>query len=257
MKRSACLLITAMVLSCIFPAGVLAQDKIRVSVGEWPPFLSESLKYHGVAARIVTEAFKLEHIKVEYAWFPWKRAFENVKNGDCEASAIWTWSAERAQYVEFSDPITEHHMVFFYLKEKPLEWKTLEDLKGMRIGAMLGYHYGEAFDKAEKSGQITVERIAHEEANFKKLLARRVDLVVVESDVGHELMKTRFSADERKLMTSHPTPVNIYSNHIVVSKKLPHRQEFLTAFNKGLKQLKISGKFDRYFKESREGAYRH
>ncbi len=44
----------------------MARDSIRITTGEWPPYISESLPGYGVVSRIVTEAFKLENIRVEF-----------------------------------------------------------------------------------------------------------------------------------------------------------------------------------------------
>lgn len=74
---------------------VYAQESIRLTNGEWPPYLSKDLKHYGVASRIVTEAFDLEGIKVEYGFFPWERALELAKHGDWDGSLVWFHTPKR------------------------------------------------------------------------------------------------------------------------------------------------------------------
>ena len=67
-------------------SSLFAKETIRLTNGEWLPYMSANLKYNGVASRIVTEAFALEGIEVVYSFFPWKRAYALVSNGDFDGS---------------------------------------------------------------------------------------------------------------------------------------------------------------------------
>ncbi len=49
---------------------------IRLTNGEWQPYLSEDTPHHGFASHIVTEAFALVGVEVEYGFFPWSRAMK-------------------------------------------------------------------------------------------------------------------------------------------------------------------------------------
>ena len=64
---------------------IFCQSKIRITNGEWEPFLSENSSEYGFGSHIVTEAFKLEGIEIEYGFFPWTHGFETAKSGDLEA----------------------------------------------------------------------------------------------------------------------------------------------------------------------------
>jgi polar amino acid transport system substrate-binding protein len=66
-----------------------AAETLLLTNGEWPPYLSKNLKYYGSASRIVTEAFALEGINVEYKFFPWKRAYKNAELGIWDGSVVW------------------------------------------------------------------------------------------------------------------------------------------------------------------------
>ncbi|MBF0099898.1 MAG: transporter substrate-binding domain-containing protein [Desulfobacterales bacterium] len=231
------------------------QDVIRLTNGEWPPYTSENLKDFGIFSHIVTEVFALEKINVEYGFYPWKRAYEYAKSGSWEGSVCWYWSEERSKDVYFSDPVMNGDEMFFYLKDHPFEWKTIEDLKGKQIGAVIGYFAGEEFQKAEQSGLITVERIATDVQNFKKLLSGRLDIMVMNLYVGYDLIRKHFSPQEAEKVTHHPQAINTGALHLILSKQNLKNSARVVAFNRGLAKLKTSGKIDHYLQDVIKGGY--
>jgi len=89
-----------------------AEERISIAIGEWPPFISENLKHYGVVPRIVTEAFALGNVKVDYGFFPWKRAMEYANEGDWDGSAVWGYTSERGKTLLYSDPVrTEKYQI--------------------------------------------------------------------------------------------------------------------------------------------------
>jgi len=50
----------ALLLIALLCGSIQAADSVRLTNGEWPPYLGEHLPHHGVASRIVAEAFALQ-----------------------------------------------------------------------------------------------------------------------------------------------------------------------------------------------------
>ncbi|MBU2711113.1 hypothetical protein [Zooshikella harenae] len=100
--------------------GVTA-EKIKITIGEYSPYLAEELKFNGVAAHIVQEAFALVGINVEYGFFPWARSYEYAKFGRWDGTIIWVYTEERARDFYYSDPIIEGPAVFFHLTSTSFE----------------------------------------------------------------------------------------------------------------------------------------
>jgi len=244
-------------LALIIGVPAFANDMIRLTIGEWPPYISKDLKYYGVVPRIITEAFALEGITVEYGFFNWKRAFEISKSGkEWDGSAVWSISKDREQFFIFSDPVIEKSVVFFHLKSTKFDWERIEDLKDITIGATLGYDYGDLFQKAEKDGMITTERVVSDKQNFEKLLGRRFLVFVSNITAGYSMLNKMYDPDTVGLFTNNPKPVNESYNALILSKKNPHNQARILIFNQGLKKLRQSGKYDQFCKESRQGEYK-
>ncbi len=252
LKRVICILI---VFLTGLPAVGFSEETIRLSSEEWPPFTSKVLKYNGVFSRIVKEAFALEGVKVKYGFFPAARSYSVAAKGHWDGSIPWNRTPDREKDFNFSDVVMKGELVFFHLKDFEFDWKSINDLKGLRIGGTLGYNYREAFQNAEKSGMIRVERIHSDLLNFRKLLRKRFHIFPANKSVGYYLLSKSFSPNMIELVTYHPRPLAIDKLRVLFSKNIERNNRMLKLFNKGLKRLKESGKVEQFINESQRGEY--
>lgn len=241
--------IAVMVISASTSA--LAEETVRLASGEWPPYISQHLEHQGTVTRIVTEAFALGGIKVQYGYFPWSRSYEFAKTGVWDGTLVWFDTPERRKLFYISDPVIDIQYVFFHLKDYQFDWDTMDDLSGIKIGATLEYNYGEDFNIAEKNGKIQVDRAASDLQNFKKLLRGRIHVFPKELETGYAMLRKHFTPEQAKLFTHHIKPVRADPHHVLLSKKIERNKEILKIFNLGLKQLKMSGKVTTYLTQSR------
>jgi polar amino acid transport system substrate-binding protein len=235
----------------------VSAETIRLTNGECPPFTSENaLKHHGIISRIVTDAFALEGITVEYGFFPWKRALQYAKDGDWDGSIGWAQGrADLLPDFYFSNPMISIPKALFSLKNKPVIWNTIEDLKGKRIGITASYFYGEAFEHAKQTGTFIVDEVSYDEFNLKKLLAGRFDAFAMEIDTALYLMQTTLPPEEAAKIMYHSQLLVESFQCVIFSKKLEKSTRLAEVFNRGLKRLKDSGRYDQYITESRQGLY--
>lgn len=235
-------------------ATVPVEKVLRITNGEWPPYLSETLPHYGLASRIVTEAFARKGVKVEYGFFPWARALNIAEAGDeWDGAAVWLRNPEREQKFYYSEPVLDSGYTFFHLKSFDFQWATIDDLRGLRIGATLDYDYGAPFTEAEQAGIIAVERVASDEQNLEKLIKGRIDIFPVTPEVGFSMLQKNFSAEEVALVTYHPTYLRSDPLYLLLSRQNPENEALIALFNAGLQELKDSGEFERYFEELRRG----
>jgi len=231
-------------------------ETIKITNGEWPPYLSKNYKHAGVASHIVTEAFKAEGIDVEYGFFPWARSLNQAKDGDpWAASAIWSKNKEREADFLYSDPVFSLKTVFFHKKDITVDWKDLSDLSKYKIGATKSYNYGEEFKVLEDNKTLKVQRVPKDLNNFKKLLAGRIDLFPVEMQVGYELITNELTPAKAAMLTN-TVPFHEKLYHLIISKAHPKAEFYLESFNKGLAKLKASGTYQRMLNDDIEGKYK-
>ncbi len=232
------------------PKDVSGPEIIRITSGEWPPYLGEDLPHYGIVSRILTEAFALEGVRIEYGFFPWERAYELAKHGEeWDGSTHWICTPERQKYFYCSESFGDSTHVFFHLKSYEFDWTTLEDMQGVTIGATEGNYYEEDFRKAEEKGNVKVEWIPQDEMIIRMLLAGRIDVFIQDIYVGYSLLKKYLTPEERRLVTHHPKPYIVTTGSLLLSRNVERNREMLVLFNRGLQRLSESGKVDEYFAE--------
>ncbi|WP_431689473.1 substrate-binding periplasmic protein [Hahella sp. NBU794] len=237
-------------LGLLWSASLLAQEAILIGSGEWPPYISEEAPHFGPTSQIVSEAFALANIDVEYRFHPWNRSFVLCQQGDLDATIAWERTAERERDFVFSEmPIIIERTVFFYSRRHALSWEEIwtppEDASRLRVGAILGYNYGNKLDEAERTGLFTVRRSDSEATNFKQLIKGHIDLFPSDLVVGLEVLRKHFDAAERQQIRYLPEQLYTAKLYLIFSKKSPRHAWLKAQFDKGMQQLIASGGLNR------------
>ncbi len=247
----------ALLLSLLLGSTLVHSETLTIATGDWPPYVSPQLKHYGVTARIVKEAFEMSGDKVVFQFFPWKRAMLMSEKGLLDGTFPWSHKPEWATHHYYSQAIDENGYVFFYLKSRRFNWQTLKDLRNLTIGGTNSYNYGKEFLDTSKNGIYSIEWIHSDELNWHKLMAGRIDLFPNDVAVGYAQLYDLFPSEQVNKITHHPLPLKPLTNlHILFSKADPEALERQQRFDIALQQLKESGKYEQYHRESREGKYR-
>ena len=242
----------------VFGCGMAAaqtSETIRLTNGEWQPYLSKDTPHHGFLSHIVTEAFALVGVGVEYGFFPWKRSMKLAREGSWDGTAAWADTEERRQEFFLTDPVAPTTYGFFHLRETAFDWNSFEDLKEVRIGGTLEYSYGAAFDAAEAAGTIKTQRVPKDETNLKKLLKGRIDVFPGEVMVTYAQIRDTFAEDEAAMFTHHVKAIHEQPLHLLLSKQVAGNEAMRDLFNEGLEQLKASGRYDEIIVDALAGKY--
>nr|WP_298171955.1 transporter substrate-binding domain-containing protein [uncultured Pseudomonas sp.] len=228
---------------------------LDISVGDWPPYLSTSLKHNGVVAHLISDLFADEGYRVSFQFLPWPRAYAAAAAGKFDATAVWMHKSEREADFLFSAPLLDEQFVFFHLKSLPFDWRTFDDLTGMTLGGGLEYSYGPDFDAFLKRDKVKMERVSSDVQNFEKLLRERVVLYPQEMQVGYAALRNHFSAQDRGKITHHPKPLLINLSYLMLPKTLEGSPALLERFNRRLQHYRDSGRYQRYFDDLQQGKY--
>lgn len=251
MKR----LIFATLLICIITPKAIGQETVRFAIGEWEPFYSEKYKHYGLVPHILSEAFALEGIKVEFGFFPWSRSMALVKQGMWDATCCWSKTDERAKYYLFSENVIGEKQVFFHLKEYSFDWHTMHSLKKIRIGTSPDFYHGDAFHAAEQAGEIFVERVTRLAQNFDKLLARRIDIFPMDEIAGYATIHKIFKPEDAEKFTHHPRVLDSMAQRALFSKKIDQSKRMAALLNRGLENLVSSGRYQQLQIDFQKGKY--
>ena len=221
---------------------------LKISAGEWPPFLGEHLPNNGSAAVLIRELFANAGYAVEFHFLPWARAYHDTAAGRYDATAIWMFADERIADYQYSDAVLEEKFVLFHLKQQPLIWQTLADLKNLQLGGGLGYSYGPAFDQALAKGELTVTRVNSTEQNFRRLVAGRIDAFAEEIQVGYHVLQS-MPPELATQITHHPTPLLRNQSFLLFPRQAAASEKLKTAFNQQLAIARKTGRYTHFFQQ--------
>ena len=222
-------------------------DTITIATGEYPPWTSENMPNGGFINHIVSSAFKVSNINVEFHYMPWKRALEATKVGQFNASSFWAIDKDRQDHFFHSDVIQSDAFVFFHRKSlTSLKWNRLQELKDYRIGATLGYTYNEEFWNLSENNQLRISVMNDDVTNLKRLMAGEIDLFPLSQVTGQYLLQQSFTKQEANNLTFNAQPINSDKVVILLSHAIENNKKYVELFNKGLRQLKKQGRIEAF-----------
>ncbi|WP_284285420.1 substrate-binding periplasmic protein [Marinibactrum halimedae] len=232
-------------------------DVILISTGEYPP-LSSKFSYHqGYLNDVIRESFAYSGVQVKFVFSPWMEALEAVKENTTHATSFWTMGQDYSQYfvsfwpmreeyrgffVQSEATISEEYAFFYYGEKPPIDnWRTLSDLSGLVIGVAKGFTYSEAFWSAVQDETLIIQYVNRDMQNIKKLIAGRVDLLIINKAFGEYLVERHFPEYQDKLHYL-PKPLAKIPGHMLFSKSNSQSLRYKALFEKGFAQLKKSGR---------------
>ncbi|MEA9358391.1 transporter substrate-binding domain-containing protein [Bacteriovorax sp. PP10] len=229
---------------------ISAKEKIRLTTGEWVPYVSENLDNKGLFAQITVEAFATQDIEVELGFFPWQRVFQLSRTGEWDGTIAYAKTSEREQYYIYSEPVYTGQYALFHLKNHPIKWQKYTDLHDIRIAATRGFGgMGQEFLEAEANKVINVDRLASDDQSFNMLLLNRVQAVASDVEVGYVLLNKLFGSEKASLFTHSTRLIQQAKYHLVLAKNLKKSEELMKKFNTGLNILKQSGRYNQIISE--------
>lgn len=162
---------------------------LRLASLEWLPYSGPNLPEGGLSGAVARSASARFGHGVQIEYFPWKRTMQVGASEPGFAGYFPAYQTpERARQCHFSAPMGHSTIGLAMLAAAPLPWRVLDDLAGSRLGVVLGYSNGEAFDQMVKNGKLLVDASVTDTINLKKLLAGRVRAVVIDKAVMRYLL---------------------------------------------------------------------
>lgn len=125
----------------------------------------------------------------ELHFYPWQRVLNLAQSGGYRAVLGITKgdNNRREQFLDFpAEPLAVTQSTLFYRRDRPFVYEGIHSLAGKVVGVEDGYHYSPDIMHAP---YIRREPVATPEQNIRKLLAGRVDLVLMDRAVGLYLAK--------------------------------------------------------------------
>ncbi|MBL4906387.1 MAG: transporter substrate-binding domain-containing protein [Sneathiella sp.] len=223
-----------------FTTTVSAETVTIANGNDYAPLADKNLKRGGIASHLVEEAFKAVGWTVKYDWLPWKRGFEMAKKAEIDAAIPWTRRDDRTPHFLFSDAIVKMREEVWAGAGSTI--KSTEDLAGKTGCLPIGYSWSPNLKPLVESGAIKKDTPKDMTTCFKKLVAKRVDFVVVNNLQAVSIVKT--TVKDPSSIKSVISSADQTELHVLVGKGHPKGAEIIAAFNKGLAALRSSGEYD-------------
>lgn len=224
----------------------LHAETITAAGDPWPPFLDPDHPRQGVAMEIARAAFKSQGHDLEFAFVPWVRALDGVKNGEYDALLGTWWTKERTEFLEYSEPYLTNQIKFIKRKGDPFEFEELRSLEGKTVGTVRGYGYGDEFAEADF---FTRQPVAKMITNVRKVVHGRLDLALEDELVARSLI----AREDPSLIDQIEFTGNALSSeglHVTSGLKNARHSMVIDAFNKGLKTIRENGTFDQILEQN-------
>lgn len=243
LKKTVCLLFAW----SLFLSPLVYAQNITLGYVDFPPYEFENNgQPGGLLVTIVKTLFGKADIQLELIFLPFKRAFENTKSGKIDGLFNFYKTEERLIFFDYTEPVIKNPLVFFVRKDAIVRFNQLEDLKGLRVGVMVGYTYGMDFD--ENTTFIRDTASSHG-ANFKKLVMGRIDTYPCDRLVGIYVAMQYNLMSELKIL---PEPLNVMDGYIGFTKG--KHQETIRKINKVLSVMNQNGEIkqiiDQFFEKN-------
>ena len=229
-----------LLLATLMPAAVaVASQPIEIIIFHYPPYINGDGT--GMAEEIVAASFETQGHAVKFTLYPTKRAINNFQNGQGKMFLGLRdfFSQKEIDAQEFF----YFRRILVYLKEQypELHINSLDDLKGKKIGAVMGSTKVSDFQAAG----LIVDKTSKHENNIKKLHARRVDFI-------YSLDLTTISLIE-KLFPGQTGDFGIFEYELsaadLIVKKGSPEEKNLQVFRVGLKTIVENGTYGKIMEQ--------
>ncbi len=177
------------------------------------------------------------------------RLLREMKLGNVDLVLSLSYSAERAKDIDYP---TESHLDLdwrFFIRRADagrIQFTTLADLQGLRVGATRGFAYTPEFWAAG----LTLDVVEEDTLHLQKLLQNRIDIVPLQTLKALHRLRSSAGAEQVAVL---PQPLRSAAYYHVWSKAAdlgPDRAGLLAAYDRVLREMKAHGEvqaiIDRY-----------
>lgn len=256
MIRKSAIVVSAFWGLLTFSAPGWSKELLTIATGDYEPWAGKNLKNGGFVNHLVKVVFEDAGYDVRFVYVPWARNHEESKKGKYDASSYWKCTDERRELFICSEQVAQETYVFFHLKTYDFQWNTLDDLKGLEVGATRSYAYTEEFLSKGEEGLYNIQFSHNDTINFRKLVRDRINVFPISLISGYSLIQREFDPAVEGMLTFNPKPLLKLSGHLLFPKANENSERLAKDFNESLRKLVDSGVYDQYYNMLLSGGYR-
>ncbi|MES2069672.1 MAG: transporter substrate-binding domain-containing protein [Pseudomonadota bacterium] len=213
---------------------------MRLASLEWSPYVGSHMPDGGLTAAAAKAVASAAGYQTRIDYLPWSRAMQAGSDDPGYAGYFPAYYLpEREKHCYFSSALGNSSNGFAYLKSRPLQWSTLTDLKDIKIGTVQDYANDRYFDALVRQGDLHTDVAPSDISNVRKLLAGRVQAIVIDKAVLRNLLINEASLQAGKEQIAfHERELTSFTLHICFQRNAKGRAMQL-AFNGAMTKVKL------------------
>ncbi|MBU2706903.1 transporter substrate-binding domain-containing protein [Zooshikella marina] len=237
--------ITITVQLCVFTAiySWAQKTEVTLATANWEPIFAESLPNGGVLTELTVETCKKAGFVCKVVFVPWKRAVENAKSGDYDGIMGGEVSDEFANHFAWTNAIAKNNEYLYVHSDSSITYPDGKFPEPYKVGLLTG---SISIPALEGQG-LRFEYVTKYEQNLKKLIAKRIDLMLINPVAMAELLKKNPSYQDQVKRIG--PPIFEDNLHILISKKVAGYQTLIDKFNSSWESVKQDGTFESIIKK--------
>ncbi len=231
------LLLLLALLAAAWPGlpGSAAAETVELAIEDaWEPYANPDGT--GMSGEIVTAAFRAVGIAVKLQVRPYARVLVEVRDGRFPGGLNVAREPSTApDFLWGQEMLFQADAHYYHHIERPLAAQSAAGLRnGERIGVIRGYEYGEQFFR---NNAISKEWVSRHDQNISKLLAGRVDAIIMFDKTANLLLAENDL--ERQIVPAFPCESSLI--YVAFSLKHPRAAYFAGRLDEGLRIIKANG----------------
>jgi polar amino acid transport system substrate-binding protein len=220
------------------PDFIFSAEKLSIVSDEWPPYIyTENLEVKGFDYEIVMAVMEIMNYEVTFKIYPWKRCLYMIKNKQVDAILDIGITEDRKKQMFFPEEnISSSASVLFCSRDANFTFNNLEDLKGLKIGTLLGYVYSKEIENTKFFEKFPVQTINQ---NIDMLKLGRIDMFIANRNAGLFAAREKGVLGKIKYLEKEISGGPLF---LAFSKK-QNNLEIANIFSEKLKLFKTSKKY--------------
>ena len=244
----------------LLPATTISSQMVAsvVTLNEYPPFCyttksnmtihgeiippgEDSSILKGSSWDVVRESLHASGVIIYLTVVPWQRAVHYVNTGQADILFPAGFNAGRAERFSYSAAPVNAAEYAFYVKEgTPVQWEGFRTLKGMHVGVLNEFTYGDEWDKLDKS-DYCIHEVPTIESGLQMLEAGRLDaFACYRENCDCVIQKLKLQKEFRVLPTFGSNP-----EFMIGLKTNPNVASILRAYDMGKQVIRKTGELDK------------
>lgn len=241
MRSASCcavrVLVAGIIALLLWGSTAFSQGPVEILAVHYPPYEFEEPEngLRGFDHEVVLAAFEREGVEAKITYTQWSRAVGLAREGKAAGILSCAESKEREKDFLHSNPISTATLGFLTLDSFLGNPQRLEDAAKYRTGAVLSYV---ASQQLEEAG-IEHDRSRNDEVALRKLKEHRIEMFFSYVEATLYMARPFFTKGELKAF-----PVDVTDYHLCISKNWPGAEALISAFNRGLAEIRTDGTYE-------------